>query len=238
MWPTIAILIGTTLAGGLLPFVAGRSHRLLHRFVAVATGLFLGTVFLHLLPEALEPVRDGLGEPWPGALVLAGVVTLYVIENVALPGKESSDRHIVVGWGSFVGLTLHALAAGAGLAAVSGEDALAAAVLVALAAHKAAEGFSLATVFRLSGAGRARIGLLLVAFSLATPAGYAVARVALDDIAVAGQQAFTAVAAGTFLFVSLCDLLPEVFHGRDDARPRLLLLALGIGVSAVLHSLG
>ena len=235
---SIVGLIATTLAGGFVPLFAGRSHRVLHRFVAFATGLFLGIVFLHLLPEALAREPGGLAAPWPGALVLTGVIALYVVQHLLLPGSSSSDPHIALGWSSFVGLSVHAFASGLGLAAVQGDPDVARVLFLSIVAHKAAEGFSLATVFRLSNQTTTRILSLVGAFALVTPAGLVLGTELLEQMTSTGAQAFTALAAGTFLYVSLGDLLPEVFHGREDRAGRLALLALGIVASALLHATG
>ena len=48
------VIAAVALAGGLLPLVAGHSDRLLHLFISLAPGLFLGVVFLHMLPELGE----------------------------------------------------------------------------------------------------------------------------------------------------------------------------------------
>ena len=44
-----------------------------------------------------------------------------------------------------------------------------------------------------------------------------------------------ALAAGPFLFVSLCELLPEVFHHREDSAIKVALLLGGIGAVLALH---
>jgi uncharacterized membrane protein YraQ (UPF0718 family) len=43
----------------------------------------------------------------------------------------------------------------------------------------------------------------------------------------------TGFACGTFLYVATCDLLPEVFHGRDRPTLKLVCVLVGISVTAV-----
>jgi len=239
MLPHLIVLIAATLVGGAIPLYTGRSHRLLHFFVAFATGLFLGIVFLHLLPEVLSAQSAGaLAPPWPGLLVLLGVVVLYVLQNLVLPGRGSSDPHVAAGWGSFFGLTLHAFVAGLGLTAADAQPDVASALYVSLLVHKLAEGFSLATVFSLGGSSRRRTLVVVTAFALATPVGMLIGTGLLGALGTTGAQALSALAAGTFLFVSLGDLLPEVFHGRTDVAARLVLLTAGITAALLLHELG
>ena len=51
MFGQILALVLTALLGGLAPIFVRRSDRVLHLFVSFATGVFLGILFLHLLPE-------------------------------------------------------------------------------------------------------------------------------------------------------------------------------------------
>jgi len=72
------VIVAVALGGGLLPLFVGRSDRLLHLFISLATGLFLGVVFLHMLPEVAElatheggaiTVRAAAGESGPELVV-------------------------------------------------------------------------------------------------------------------------------------------------------------------------
>ena len=199
-------------------------------------------VFVHVLPVALHTSDaahashgDGLAAPWPGVLVLAGALLLYLLQNLVLPGRAASDPHVSVGWGFLVGLSVHAFATGLGVAAASGRPSLAGALLLPVVMHKAAEGFSVATVFLLSGKGRGKILLLVALFALTTPAGLLAGEALRGQLGPAGRDAFVALAAGTFLFVALGDLLPEVFHGRHDTAWRVVLLATGVALGPLLH---
>jgi zinc transporter ZupT len=39
-----------------------------------------------------------------------------------------------------------------------------------------------------------------------------------------------ALAAGTFLYVCLCELLPEVFHHREDGVLKIAFLSAGVAL--------
>ena len=108
-------------------------------------------------------------------------------------------------------------------------------------AHKAFEAFSLTNVLQLAQMSRRRLAGLALAFALVTPLGIQMGGWLHDVLGEKGQESLMAVAAGTFLYVSLCELLTEVFHRREDAVKKLLLLASGIGlmvVAAILESQG
>ena len=48
--PEALVLIVVALAGGTLPLIVKWNERQLHTALALSTGIFLGAVFLHLLP--------------------------------------------------------------------------------------------------------------------------------------------------------------------------------------------
>ena len=236
------IIIAVGLLGGMLPLLVRRSDRLLHLFIAFATGLFLSAVFLHLLPEvarmaASVPSEHGEGEAdhtlW--LFVLLGVVGLFLLENLVLAKGGPGSRHLTVGWASLFGLCVHAFTAGLGLAAAHVKPELAEPVFLSIVSHKMAETFSLAAVFMLAGARGSKILVLVLLFSLVTPAGAIVGGELVHVLSSRGLHILTALAAGTFLFVALCDLLPEVFHHREDLWSRIGFLAAGIALSVVLH---
>ncbi len=233
------LVFAATFLGGFVPLFFRRTERVFHVVVAFATGLFLGIVFFHLLPGVWSPRgNDGLGPFWRGAFVLGGLLSPFLVENLLLAGRHGSRAHHTLGWGSFFGLSLHALANGLGWAATSlapGIDPRA--VLLSLVSHKLPEGFSLATVLLLFGeTSRRKTLVLLFLFACVTPMGFFFGRTFFERVDPIAIQALVAIAAGTFLFVALCDLLPEVFHEREDALGKVLLLAAGIGASLLVEA--
>lgn len=239
-----ALLLGASLVGALLPLYRRWSERGLHVFVAVAAGIFLGTIFLHLLPHLaglggeagivhVEGEHEGVAGPWVAAL--AGLLLLFAIEKVWLPsltGSQSANPHTVLWSATYVGLSLHAITEGFALSAVLDQPTGRTQLLVSLLIHKATETFSLATVMRLAQLSRARVLIFLGLFAAIEPAGFLLGRGLLER-APALDSLLTGFACGTFLYVALCDLLPEVFHGHDRPRAKLAAVVLGIGVTAV-----
>jgi zinc transporter ZupT len=84
---------------------------------------------------------------------------------------------------------------------------------------------------------RSRLITLLVAFSLITPLGLLMGG-ALTGVLGGGISILTSLAAGTFLYVCLCELLPEVFHHRRDGVLKLGLLAAGVTLMWAVHAHG
>lgn len=251
-----AVLFAVALVGGLLPLLVRWNDRLLHAAISFSTGIFLGAVFLHLLPELSRLDRElaarvhaaaGVGGAAHGRLelwlfVLIGVLGVYFVEALVFRGQEGLGdvhRHRAVGYAAFVGLTIHALTTGIGFSlATAREHALHAPFLVALVAHKGFEAFSLTMVFLLAAFRRGRILAYALLFSSVTPLGILLGHAFVTTLGDRGMAIVTALAAGTFLFVCLCELLPEVFHDREDPWAKVLLLAAGVGVMVLFHGGG
>jgi len=239
------LLLAVSLAAALPPLFRRWSERGLHLFVAVAAGIFLGTIFLHLLPDLAgvelaghaeghaQPAGPSLG-PWIAAL--AGLLLLFALERVwlrSLVERSGPNVHTGLWVATYLGLSLHSLTAGVALTAILHSEDVPTQFLLSYLVHKGSETFSLATVMRLAHMRTGPALLLLVLFA------------AIEPLALlGGSQIFehhpdidgllTGFACGTFLYVAVCDLLPEVFHGAE--RPRLKLAAVVLGVLSTAFS--
>jgi zinc transporter ZupT len=251
--PTSPLAIGgaiflLALGAGLLPLFMKFGPRTLHAVVAAATGLFLGITFLHLLPELAA--RDHTIKLW--GFVLVGVLAVFLADVLLRREHDEHDDehgdehpahhggHRVVGIATFVGLSLHtlggAIAIGLGPAGSETRRALVAATLT----HKSAEAFSLVSVLLLGELSRRSIVGLLVAYALVSPVGITIGRT-LAQTTVLSERALgiaDGLAAGTFLYVAVAELLPEVFHGRADRGLKVVLILLGIAASSLIFAAG
>lgn len=242
------ILFLVSCAGALLPLYGRWSDRALHVLVALAAGIFLGTIFLHLLPHLAGVDVDGAHAahehastgllPWAAAL--AGLLLLFALEKVWLPtwsrivssSAGVSDPHTGLWAATYVGLSLHALTAGVSLTPILADPTARTQLLVSVLIHKATESFSLATVMRLGNLSTTRMVLLLSLFAAIEPAGLLFGS-GLIGIAPGIDSAIMGLACGTFLYVAVCDLLPEVFHGNERPFLKLLSVVVGIGATAL-----
>src|SRR5262249_39934284 len=97
--------------------------------------------------------------------------------------------------------------------------------------------FSLASVLLLAELPRKSIARLLVAYALVTPVGIAIGRALMgaiqSDALVHAEDVASGLAAGTFLYVAVAELLPEVFHGTADRGLKVVLILLGIAASTL-----
>jgi zinc and cadmium transporter len=159
------------------------------------------------------------------------------------PGCEHDHEHhaapAVAGWMAVLGLTVHTFMNGVALAAAikdslgASKDTLPVAAAVALpgwamflaiALHKPADALAISTVLSRNGVRRRKLALVQFGFASMIPLGAAAYMGVYDFVAKSldkGIQdkltgAVLAFSAGTFLFIALSDLLPEVqFHQHD-----------------------
>lgn len=223
--------------GGTLPLIMRWSDRRLHVALALSTGIFLGAVFLHVLPDLPAAAAGGLSAPALWSFVLVGVLAVYFAETLFLHAHHEEElpdqHHRAVGWAALFGLSVHSLTAGVGLAFAARSPLLGGPMFLAMISHKGFEAFSLASVFQLGKFPRRAIVLLMALFALMTPIGFAAGDLLSGWLEGAGLAIAVALAAGSFLYVSLCELLPEVFHHREDGALKIVLLLAGIGVMAL-----
>ncbi len=240
---TALALLGASALGAALPLYRRWSERGLHLFVALAAGIFLGTIFFHLLPHLAGVGHDhetghasGAEEiahsVWPWGAALLGILLLFLLEKVWLPSRTreaGSNPHALLWSATYAGLALHAATAGIALSGILEVPEGRAQFLVSILVHKGTECFSLATVMRLAGLPNRRALVLLGLFALIEPAGLLLG----GEIAQAMPAAapiLTGFAAGTFLYVAVADLLPEVFHGGGNTRWKVGAVLVGVAI--------
>ncbi|WP_242346364.1 ZIP family metal transporter [Anaeromyxobacter terrae] len=250
---TGAILAGA-LAGGALPLFGGmrRSDVLL----SFSAGVMLGAAFFHMLPEAVEAGgAAALPWALLGFLLLYLLERFVLVHVCAEPGPDAPaadgdlplvDPHLhggpahvhvhgdatgcgvhTMGLAAFVGMSLHTIVDGFALGAANVEAELGLLVFLAILAHKIPNAFSLSAILRAEGYTRGRALAMNAAFALMVPLGAGLYVVLRDAVHV---DAFTSIAlaasAGTFLHLSLSDILPDL-HRRGVARWRLSIAMVG-----------
>jgi zinc and cadmium transporter len=162
------------------------------------------------------------------------------------PGCEHDHEHRaappVAGWMAVIGLTVHTFITGVGLAGSVKNDVAEGltgwgqlpglAMFLAIFLHKPADALAISTVLSRNGIRRRILTLVQIGFAAMIPIGAAVFLLAESGIEANLRTHLTGAAlgfsAGTFLFIALSDLLPEVqFHSHDRLQ---LFLSLVFGV--------
>ncbi len=134
-----------------------------------------------------------------------------------------------LGLAAFVGLSLHTVIDGFALGAANEKAALGFLVFVAILAHKMPSSFSLSAILRAEGYSRGKALAMNGVFGLMVPAGAALYVVAREVVGGPFTPLALATSCGTFLHLSLSDILPDL-HRRGGSRRRLA-AAVGVGVA-------
>jgi len=250
-------IISFTLLGGLLSALAAslfmfasKSLRLMlvPHLVSFATGALLGAALLGLLPHAIE----GAGTEnvhQIGLAVLIGILIFFVLEKLVLwrhchhdeceahgPGEEQRDAAsasmVLIGDG------LHNLLDGVLIGAAFLTDVqLGIVTSMAVIAHEIPQEVGEVAVLLHSGMSRTKALTYNVLISLTTVVGGVGAYFGLAD-AESALPYVLAVAASSFLYVAVADLIPGL-HRKIDAKTSVLqvaLIALGVAVIYFSHS--
>jgi zinc and cadmium transporter len=159
-----------------------------------------------------------------------------------VPGEPQAAAPSVAGWAAVFGLTIHTFMNGFGLAGAAVTDAEKTgvalpglAMFLAIFLHKPADALAISMVLSRKGVSRRKLALVQFGFACMVAVGVAAFLFARHHVAEYLESQLTGAAlafsAGTFLFIALSDLLPEVqFHKHDRIQ---LFLALTLGVVAM-----
>lgn len=221
---------------------------LLPHFVSFAIGALLGAALLALLPHALAAPTVGDVHVITGT-VLAGMFGFFLLEKMVLwrhchhevcevhtpDGHEHSPATGVL---ILVGDGIHNFVDGVLIAAAFLTDVhLGVVTSLAVAAHEIPQEVGDFAVLLHSGLSRARAFAFNVISSLTTVFGGLLAYYSLRQ-AEAVLPFVLAIAAASFLYIAVADLIPGL-HKRVEAKAtlqQLLLIAAGVLVIHLAHS--
>ncbi|WP_051423670.1 ZIP family metal transporter [Bordetella petrii] len=253
-WILLATMSGGLLAVAAASWLAYRVFsKYLHHMVSLSVGVLLSVALLHLLPEAFESATADAHTLF--ALMLAGLLGFFVLEKIALlrhshhhegdghHHHKGHDRHEAGRGGVLilVGSSLHNLCDGVLVAAAFLADPVlgvltAASIIVHEVPHKLGDFVVLIN----AGLARRRAFVLILCSGLCTALGGVIGFFALQD-AQQWVPYVLVVAASSFLYISVADLIPQM-HERGSLReavPQLLLVSAGViviyGVTSLLH---
>jgi len=232
----VGSLGGLLVASALLLFSDGARARLIPWLVSYAVGALLAVALMALLPEALElrPAPEVFGT------LLAAIFLFFVLEKLVLWRHCHSHSCEVHGRAAaslvLVGDAVHNFIDGVMIgAAVLTSLPLAVSTTVAVAAHEIPQEVGDFAVLLHAGYSRRRALLLNVISGISGVAG-AVLAVLLVDMVPAVRPTLLCVAAASFLYIAMADLIPDLHSGRIEggAFRQLLLVALGIATIMLL----
>lgn len=237
------VIFATGLLFGQLPMRFDMSRRGLQSMIyadAFSAGIFFGAALLHMLPDAHDNFTAlGRLPDFPFAALGCGLgfVLLMAIEkgfasrHVLAHGNRNITPMLLV-----VILSIHSIIAGASFGL---ETTLMAslAIFIAIIAHKGAAAFALGSSLRDGGiTGRAHLRLIIL-FAIMTPLGIGMGslfgRLLSGADARTFEALFDALAAGTFLYVGIMDILAGLFHKPGSAWQKVALVLSGFMLMAL-----
>jgi zinc and cadmium transporter len=257
------LILAASIVGGMIPLWIRLTHRGMQVAISFVAAMMLGVGLLHMFPHALEEARRSSPtssfEFTVCAWLLAGVVTMFFIERFFCfhhhdvesdsagglhehsEACDHSHGHHIAAGGAALGLMLHSVLEGVALAASveHRDDRLPLAGLgtfLVIFLHKPFDSMTISMLMARGGWSLRLRHVVNGLFALAIPVG-----VALAYLGFGGHEASVplltfalAFSAGTFVCISLSDLLPELqFHDHDRVKLSAALLAglaLAVGV--------
>jgi len=131
----------------------------------------------------------------------------------------------------FAALSFHSMMEGIGLGTQQKKSMLAS-ISVAILAHKGLAAFALGTAFCKSKLSRTQVLVMALVFSSGTPCGIAIGALVSQHFNGPATSVCTAFAAGTFLQVSMMEIIPSVLVPISQDTPclrvlRVMCIALG-----------
>jgi zinc transporter ZupT len=111
-------------------------------------------------------------------------------------------------------------------------SAIGARVAIAIVLHKVPDGFVVASL--LAASNRSRKGWWVAALSSITPMGAILGYALLTGIPSTVLGAVLGFAAGTFLFISACGIIPELLHSGSPESTRLPIFSVLVGYGIIL----
>lgn len=223
-------MIGTTLGGIVGANIKVVSNKFLSFILEFAAGLMTAIICFDLIPEALEiisVITCILG-------IILGILSMIICDSLISKVNKTNSKYnsllktgIIIG----IGLTIHNFPEG--LAIGSGFEVsqnLGSSLAIAIAIHDFPEGISMAVPMSKGGFGKIK-AIILTAISGITTGFGALVGAIIGNISSQLIGISLAFAAGTMLYITSCELIPEsnrLYKGRFASFGNIIGLILGI----------
>lgn len=211
----------------------GLRARLVPSAISYAVGTLLGVALLALLPEALEtlPAQHALGT------LLAGVLTFFLLEKLVLwrhchDGHEC-EVHTSAASLVIVGDAFHTFVDGAIIAAaVLTSIPLGITTALAVAAHEIPQEVGDVAILLRAGYSRSRALMLNILSGVGGILGAVAMLLASQSLPYALPYVL-AFAGGSFLYVAMSDLIPDLHRGNLPGGAVRQMLLIGAGIITI-----
>jgi zinc and cadmium transporter len=220
--------------------------RVIDKLVPVSAGLLLATAITHLLPEAFHSEADPHVLGW---IILAGILGLFLLEKLALihhthhhegdlhHHAHGHDRHEAGRGGVplLIGDAFHNFADGVVIAGAFLVDVhLGVLATLAVMAHEIPHEIGDFMILLNAGFTRRRAFAFNLLSGMSAVVGGVVGYFVLEASKSLLPYAL-AIAAASFIYIALSDLLPEMMRRSSLAKslPEVALVLLGVVIAAV-----
>ena len=242
-----AVILFTGIAGGIFAFQLSKmkySTLLSSLASTFAGGVFLGASLMHMLPDAIEKFSEfapNSGYPVFALVAAGGFLMVLLLDKVLVPAGPNvasgmKSRGSIFPYLLMLTLSVHSIITGIALGL---EDHLMSAVAIFLAvmAHKFTAAMALAISFSREAIELKRSRALLGVFYVMTPIGIILGTWWSSLLSGQGEAMiegiFDALAAGTFIYISVVDILSEEFSANEARWGLFLMTVLGFAVMAL-----
>ncbi|MDR0617530.1 MAG: ZIP family metal transporter [Endomicrobium sp.] len=189
-----------------------------------AAGVMLTLAFSHLIPEGLELNSKTM------IYTLVGFSIMFFLQFVVLfhPCHDhecSNSKHTHVA--SITGLLLHSILDGLMIAIGFEANAnLGILTTLAILLHKLPDGITISGILLHAGMSKKKIFNISLLSACFTPAGTILGMFLLNNISTSSLGSLLGITAGSFIFLSASDLIPETHKCKN--RATALMLFVGI----------
>ena len=233
-YPFLMFIFSITMIGGWIPTIKLWSQETFRLIISFCAGILLGAVFFHVLPEISTVLGRQLGYS-----VMFGFLLIFVLEKFIMvhPCEEGECDYHKIGVAAYVGIGFHSILDGIAIGAGTMMN-LSFIIILAVTIHKFPAALALSSLLvKGKEYTKKKILVSMFIFALATPVGALVSVFVfqgVDDYVVATALG---ISAGTFLFISIGDLLPTVYEEHEKGYKNLVSLCLGTLVMILSHAL-
>ena len=233
-YPFLMFVFSITMIGGWIPTIKLWTQETFRLVISFCAGILLGAVFFHVLPEISMVLGRQLGYS-----VMFGFLLIFVLEKFIMvhPCEEGECDYHKIGVAAYIGIGFHSILDGIAIGAGTMMN-LSFIIILAVTLHKFPAALALSSLLvKGKEYTKKKILLSMFIFALATPVGALVSVFifqGVDDYVVATALG---ISAGTFLFISIGDLLPTVYEEHEKGYKNLVSLCLGTLVMILSHAI-
>jgi ZIP family zinc transporter/zinc and cadmium transporter len=223
------IAASTTMVGSLIILIFHKwSEKKSFLIINFTAGVMLTFAFAHLIPEGFELNSNTM------LYALIGFLFMFFLQFIVL-FHPCHDRecHTHTHVASVVGLSLHSIIDGLMIAiGFEAKTELGLLTTLAILLHKLPDGITISGILLHKGSSKKKIFLFSLLTTLFTPLGTILGLCLFKGISLHMLGAFLGITAGSFIFLSASDLIPETHKSKDKITSLILFAGVFVVLTA------